>query len=172
MWHEQFEHQHVATTMEIGCLHSQDVENTVEMAASSSKMFQTARWNYRTGDPKKNPKRNLWYHLNISFIDVTSCEYLVSLKTIQKHNIVTTVTTLLLQFLQQQIFEYGGFFLNNSHCYHNKKRRGLQVAQQEFLDAEVRKPVGFLKFGVPWNGWFTMENPMKKWMMTGCSYEK
>ena len=69
MWHEQFEHQHVATTMEIGCLHSQDVENTVEMAASSSKMFQTARWDYRTGDPKKNPKRNLWYHLNISFIE-------------------------------------------------------------------------------------------------------
>jgi len=58
MQHEEFEHQHVASTMENERFELQNVVNTVEMEASSSKMLQIARKTGRKADPpqKQNGK--------------------------------------------------------------------------------------------------------------------
>ena len=49
MLHEQFEHQIAANTME-----NENVANTVEMAASSSKLLEVAWKVDRSGNPKNN----------------------------------------------------------------------------------------------------------------------
>ena len=56
MFHEQFEHQNVAHSMENERFSLKNAANTVDMAASSSKMLQIARKMNRTGNPKE-PKR-------------------------------------------------------------------------------------------------------------------
>ena len=48
MLHEQFEHQHVAISIENQRFELKNAANTVEMAASSSKMLQIARKMDRT----------------------------------------------------------------------------------------------------------------------------
>ena len=57
MSHEQFEHQSAANTMENEMFELKNVVNTVEMAASNSRLLQMA-WKMDTaGNPKKNPKQ-------------------------------------------------------------------------------------------------------------------
>jgi hypothetical protein len=56
MQHEEFEHQHVASTMENERFELQNVVNTVEMEASSSKMLQIARKTGRKADPPPKNK--------------------------------------------------------------------------------------------------------------------
>ena len=127
---------------------SKMLQNTVEMAAPSSKMLQTARETDRTGDQKKTSKAEHSHnsqnnfnsrpiykyidHFNTLFIiHATSDDYLVTLKTIETqcyHSFYTCVP-------------HFYVFVSELRSPQNPMGSALQVAQQEFLDAEVR-PVG------------------------------
>ena len=64
MFHEQFEHQNVAHSMENERFSLKNAANTVDMAASSSKMLQIARKMNRTGNKKntQNPIMRCCHH--------------------------------------------------------------------------------------------------------------
>ena len=57
MLHEQFEHQNVAISIENQRFELKNVANTVEMAASSSKMLQIARNMDDFVNPEKKQNR-------------------------------------------------------------------------------------------------------------------